>query len=179
METERLVVRPFTMADCHAVHRLVGDERVVCHLPEGVWSLGQVREAIDWFVDCYRKNRPDRIIKFCVAVTLKETGELIGWYGLGPFDPFPEHIELFCGFAPEHWGQGYGTEAGRALLGYGFRILGLPEIVASVSPANPGSRRLVEKLGFTFEETLSGLPPEHSDYESHAYFRYKRQDFGL
>jgi len=177
LETKRLIIRPFTMADCHAVHRLVGNERVVRHLPEGVWSLEQVRAAIDWFIDCYRENRPDRIVKFCVAVTLKQNGEVIGWYGLGPFDPFPERIELFCGFALERWNQGYATEAGRALLDYGFRVVALPEIVASVSPSNPGSRRLVEKLGFKLEKTLAGLPQEYSDYEGHGYFRLKSEDF--
>ena len=177
LETERLIVRPFTEADCHAVHRLVSDERVVRHLPEGIWSLQQVREAIAWFLDCYEKNRPERIIKLCLAVTLKHTGEIIGWYGLGPFDPFPDRLELFSGFAPEFWNRGFATEAGNALLTYGFRVLGRSEIVASVSPDNPGSLRLVEKLGFKFESVLTGLPGEHSDYEGHRFFTLSGADF--
>ena len=59
------------MGDLEAVFAIVSNPEVVKYLPENVRSIDQVREAFEWFFDCYEKNRPDRIIKFTVAVELK------------------------------------------------------------------------------------------------------------
>ena len=86
IETERLTIRPFTMADLKAFQGIVSQEDVMKFLPEDVMSLEELRPILTWLVDCYERNTPEKIIKFTVAIVLRGEGELVGWCGLGPVD---------------------------------------------------------------------------------------------
>jgi RimJ/RimL family protein N-acetyltransferase len=52
-----------------------------------------------------------------------------------------------------YWGNGYATEAGRAVLDHGFGELGLNRVYAHCFARNPASRRVLEKLGMRHEGT--------------------------
>ena len=57
-------------------------------------------------------------------------------------------LELAYHLARPFWGQGYATEAARACLAYARDVLMATRITAGVHPDNPGSRRVLEKMGF-------------------------------
>lgn len=63
------------------------------------------------------------------------------------------HSRGALGFAiaRQHWGQGYATEAARAILVLVFTELGLDRVEATCRPDNTGSRRVLEKLGMQQE----------------------------
>ncbi len=90
------------------------------------------------------------------TVELAETGEIIGDCGLIPIqrsgrkDRGPE-IELGYRFAKQAWGKGYATEAGRAVLAYGWKRLQIPHLLAVTHLENEGSRNVLQKLGFTHQ----------------------------
>lgn len=177
LETTSVIIRPFTMGDAAALHAILRQEDVMRFLPESVMSLEEVREILAWIIDCYDKNSPEQIIKFTVAVTLRDTGELIGWVGLGPLDFEPSQIELFYGMDKAFWGRGLATEAARAMLGYGFNKLGRPRIVAVVHPDNAASIGVIEKTGLKYERTVGSLSPEHKAYEGDYYYSLTRKEF--
>jgi RimJ/RimL family protein N-acetyltransferase/2'-5' RNA ligase len=81
------------------------------------------------------------------AVTLKETGEVIGDCGFSALDDRPG-IELGYHLRSDMWGQGFATEAARAALGHAFQTLEVDVVHAWVHPANHGSARVLGKLGF-------------------------------
>ena len=56
--------------------------------------------------------------------------------------------------APEHWGQGYATEAARAILAFGLRELRLHRVWASCVADNLGSARVLTRLGMRLEGRL-------------------------
>ncbi len=60
-------------------------------------------------------------------------------------------LEVGWRLRPEVWGQGYATEAARAVLAYGFGTAGLRRIVAVVRIENDASRKVLHKLGFRHE----------------------------
>ena len=64
-----------------------------------------------------------------------------------------DHFRAEIGYdlAPERWGRGIMPEALRPILGFGFATLGLHSVEANIDPANGGSRRVLEKLGFAQE----------------------------
>lgn len=66
----------------------------------------------------------------------------------------PEDVEIFYGLSNEYWGQGLATEAAKAMLHYGFDIIGLKRIIAVVKPDNIASRKVIEKIGMKFEKIL-------------------------
>ena len=90
-----------------------------------------------------------------LAANERATGRFIGWFALfddGLVDGL-RTAELGYRLAREAWGHGYATEGARALvaeaLGGGF-----DRVRAQTMAVNLGSRRVLEKAGFQFVETV-------------------------
>lgn len=62
-----------------------------------------------------------------------------------------DEVEVAYALMPEFWGRGLATEIARALLKIGFEQLALAQLVAFTLTTNHASRRVMEKVGFTFE----------------------------
>jgi [ribosomal protein S5]-alanine N-acetyltransferase len=165
------------MADLEPLQVIIGDSEVVKYLPEDTMTIGEVQDILTWLIDCYVKNRPERILKFTVAVALKKEGSLIGWCGLGPLEFAPAEIELYYGLAKKYWGKGYATEAGAAILDYGFNTIGLNKIVAVVNPENSASVKVLEKLGMVFSHYVSKLPYSLRFYEGDRLYSLSETGF--
>jgi RimJ/RimL family protein N-acetyltransferase len=86
------------------------------------------------------------------AVEERSSGLLIGDCGLLPYGP--EGGELAYMIARSHWGKGYGTEAARAALDYGFTKLDLKRIVAVTQTGNHASQRVLEKVGMRHDHDV-------------------------
>jgi len=177
IETERLILRAFTLDDLIPFHAILSREEVMRYLPENVRSLEEVEHILDFVTDCYSRNTPDNIVKFTVAVIDKATGHLIGWAGLGPLEFAPGRIELYYGLAEARWGKGLAPEAARGVLDFGFRSLCLPEIVAVVNPENNASVRVLEKLGIRCREVVRGLQADQAFYEGFLLYSLTRQEY--
>ena len=76
-----------------------------------------------------------------------------------------DEVELLYALRPEFWGRGLATEAGAALLGIAFSVTSLPSMVAYTLPYNACSRRVMEKLGFTYEHEFT--------HEDHTHVLYR------
>jgi RimJ/RimL family protein N-acetyltransferase len=53
------------------------------------------------------------------------------------------------------WGKGYATEAALASVRFGFEQFHLDHLIALVHPENLASRRVIEKCGMAYVETLA------------------------
>ena len=94
------------------------------------------------------------------------TGLPVARSGLGrkEFDGRPE-IEVGWTVTPDRWGEGLATELGAAALDVAYE-LGLRDIVAFTLPHNAPSRRVMDKLGFTYEKTAP-----YKTYGDHVLYR--------
>jgi ribosomal-protein-alanine N-acetyltransferase len=88
---------------------------------------------------------------------------LVGFCGLRPLDNAPG-VEVLYGIAPSSWGDGFATEAALAMLHYGFEEAGLDRILGIADKQNAASRRVLEKIGMTFEEYLLNEGREEARY---------------
>lgn len=142
LETERLILRPFTEADASDLYEYAQDPRVG---PAAGWpphkSVDESREIIGSVF-----SAPNTF-----AVVDKLSGKVIGSAGFvgrhqallpGPDD------EIGYALNPDFWGRGLIPEAVRELLRYGFEELGLSAIWCGHYDFNDKSRRVVEKCGF-------------------------------
>lgn len=146
LETERLVLRRFDENDTDAVFALRSDAAMM-HF---IRAPQNRQESVNWLELVSSLWKTDRI-GFC-AVVEKRSGELIGWCGLWGLKETGE-TEIGYAIAPKFWGRGLGSEAARAFLRYGFETLRLDKIVAVAAPENAASRRVMEKLGMTYDYT--------------------------
>ncbi|NKB68579.1 MAG: GNAT family N-acetyltransferase [Candidatus Latescibacteria bacterium] len=161
IETQRLIVRPFSMADAEDTHRLIyADPRIK-------WGARQVdlkgvKERIRYHIDRSQQGN-----FFTWAVQRKEDGQFIGMMPLeceladyivfehAPDDPYYSiEVELGYVLGRDFWDQGYCTEAARALVDYAFNTCKLRRLVSSTSWENARSRRVMVKLGCRFERNL-------------------------
>jgi RimJ/RimL family protein N-acetyltransferase len=102
------------------------------------------------------------------AVEVRETGQFIGFTGLAVprFEAhFTPAVEIGWRLAKDAWGNGYATEAARASLAYAFGPAGLTELVSFTTATNQPSRRVMERIGMTYDEAEDfdhpGLAADH------------------
>jgi len=93
-------------------------------------------------------------------------GAHAGCAGLRSYRPDERIYELGFHLRPAYWGQGLATEAGEAVVAFGFERLGAAALFAGHHPANATSRRVLEKLGFRFthEEFYAPTGLRHPSY---------------
>jgi RimJ/RimL family protein N-acetyltransferase len=99
----------------------------------------------------------------------RETGALVARGGVqsATVDGI-EETELAWAVAPERWGQGLATELGAACVRLAFGPLGLDDVIAFTLTHNVASRRVMEKLGMTYEKTT-----DYKIYGPHAVYRLR------
>lgn len=98
----------------------------------------------------------NKSLPFVLAIRLKATKEFIGFIGLknGGYDNKLDNecqVEVYFSIFNEHWNKGYGTEALRAIIAFGFKILKLHRIFAGCDVENIASKSIMEKVGMRFE----------------------------
>lgn len=118
------------------------------------------------------------------AVTLKETGEPIGFAGLAAVRfkaDFAPAVEIGWRLAPERWGKGYATEAAEALLAHGFQELDLSQIVSFAVCNNRRSIAIMKRIGMTADPSLDfdhpGVPDSHPHLKRHVFYRLSREEW--
>ncbi len=147
LETDRLTLRAFDMLDADDVQRLAGDPAIA----DTTLNVPHPYEdglAEDWIATHQRKFKS--LQQLTLAITLKPGGQLIGAIGLEISKRF-NRGELGYWMGRDFWGQGYCTEAARAVLEYAFETLRLNRIHACHITRNPASGRVMQKLGMTNE----------------------------
>jgi RimJ/RimL family protein N-acetyltransferase len=152
LETERLVLRPFVLADAPEVRRLCSAREIhdgTLSIPHP-YPAGLAEEWIGRHAAAF-----ERMEFLPLAVLRRSDGALVGSVGLG-FSPAHARAELGYWIGVPYWGQGFATEAAAELVRYGFEELGLERINAHHFPENPASGRVLTKLGMTREGRLRG-----------------------
>ena len=138
LETERLTLRRPTLADVKAIARLANDRRIAENtrrLPHP-YSQDHAIEFVRAIAErSPRDGVPDREQSYAARHgrhRLARAGapELGYWLGV------------------EHWGQGFGTEAARAVIDFFFEEFDDEHLISGARVANPASRNILEKCGF-------------------------------
>jgi len=137
LETERLTLRRPTLADVKAIARLANDRRIAenTRLPHPYSQ----EHAVE-FVRAMADERPD------IAFLIEHNHTPIGMTGINWREPDGPELGYWLGF--EHWGQGFGTEAARAVIDFFFEEFDLDHLRSGARVANPSSRNILEKCGF-------------------------------
>jgi RimJ/RimL family protein N-acetyltransferase len=144
IQTARLTIRSFRASDIPEYAAAVADPQVTRFLGDG--SPHSYEQAAAYIQDCIRSEAREGMARY--AVTLRETGELLGFCG---FKRVHGSMDFGWRYARQAWGNGYATEAAASVLDYGLHTLGLSEIVAESAVENVASVRVMEKIGMQFE----------------------------
>lgn len=164
--TERLLLREMTAADYPALYTVLADSDIMRHYPY-TFDEARVRRWIDVNLDRYRT------FGFGLwAVTLRETGEMIGDCGLtiqrihGRFCP-----EIGYHIARAYQGQGYATESARAVRDWTFANTPFGAVYSYMTADNEPSRRTAMAVGMRFVEEYT------EDGETNAVYALTRTEW--
>jgi RimJ/RimL family protein N-acetyltransferase len=126
------------------------------------WEMdpGRMATSSNWVIPPSEAAAKERIAKWSanqkddLSFAIEALGDppvLVGNIGLWGARPKDRCATLAIGLGREHIGRGYGTDAMRVIVDYGFREMGLHRIQLIVAPFNPAGIRAYQKAGFAEE----------------------------
>jgi ribosomal-protein-alanine N-acetyltransferase len=145
INTSRLCLRQFRDEDLDVYATIVADPEIGKWFPKGD---GYSREEAEKSFNSIRNHWIKHGFGIW-AILYKRNQILIGRCGLNLIDETSE-VEIDFFLAKKFWGKGYATEAAKAVLEYGFRILNLDRIIALAKIENVASRKVIEKIGMGY-----------------------------
>jgi RimJ/RimL family protein N-acetyltransferase len=136
--------------DAEFIFRLLNSPKFIKYIGDrGVRSVDGARDFIE---NRYRQSYRDHGFGL-YTVELKSNKEPVGMCGFVRRETLPEP-DIGFAFLPEHEGMGYGVESASAALKYGLEKLRFTKVLAITTPDNAASGKLLEKLGFEFDQLI-------------------------
>jgi len=138
LETGRLTLRRPTLVDVKAIARLANDRRIAENtrrLPHPYRG-----EHAEQFVNTLADSGRETVF------LIERDFQPIGMVGIDWREPDAPELGYWLGV--DHWGQGFATEAVRAVIDYAFEEFDIEHLFAGARVANPASRNVLEKCGF-------------------------------
>ena len=149
LETKRLLLRRFSMADVDRLVVLDSDPEVMRYINGGKpTSREEIRnDVLPAFLEYYERFDG---YGFWAAIE-KSTGDFLGWFHFRP-DEESDSIDPELGYRLRRsaWGKGFATEGSRALIDKGFAEFDVQRVFASTMKVNLASQRVMEKAGLRF-----------------------------
>lgn len=174
LRAARLMLRPWRDEDLAPFAALNADPRVMQHFPGTLDRLASDALAADIQADLSANG-------FGLwAVEVPGVAPFIGFVGVTEPDfeaPLRPTVEIGWRLAFAHWGEGYATEAARAVVAHAFGPLGMDELVSFTVPANRRSRAVMERLGMTHAPADDFDHPKLPDghpLRRHVLYRLRR-----
>jgi RimJ/RimL family protein N-acetyltransferase len=163
--TDRLLMRRWRDDDADAMATVNRDPEVMRWIADGsVQDRGQTAERIAGWEQHWEEHGYGLF-----ALTVRETGALIGFTGLATPTFLPEilpSVEIGWRLGRAHWGRGLATEAALAVRDHAFAELGLARLVSIHQVGNDASAHVMHKLGMSLER---GTVEPRSGRRVHVY----------
>ncbi|MEM1175852.1 MAG: GNAT family N-acetyltransferase [Pseudomonadota bacterium] len=173
LTTPRLVLRPFRREDASRVKRLAGEREVAdatSQIPHP-YEDGMAEQWIATHDEAFAERKHATF-----ALTLRDEGELVGACALS-IDRQASRGELGYWIGKPYWHHGFATEAGRAVMAFGFEFLELNRIYARHLARNAPSGRVMEKLGMLKEGVARQDAVMWGEYEDVVSYGILRVDW--
>jgi ribosomal-protein-alanine N-acetyltransferase len=153
VETERLVLRGPIPADADVWVTFITDPEFGRYVPRSKVTRTP-QERAERIVGTYQRRWETRPLSALGwAVTRKADGLFMGFCGVEELSGTNDgELDYYLG--KPYWGQGFATEAARAMVRFAFESTGWDRVVAAIVPANLASSRVVDHLGFVYEKQV-------------------------
>jgi ribosomal-protein-alanine N-acetyltransferase len=147
LESERLSLRKIYVSDYEDMYEYA--------------HLGEVPKYLTWYPHTSKQYTKEYLHYISTqyslgnfydwAITLKDEGRMIGTCGFTRFNFTSNSAEIGYVLNPKYHGRGIATEAVKRVMKYGFIELGLHRVECRFIEGNDASRRVMERVGMTFE----------------------------
>lgn len=148
IETPRLLLREFRLADELDIHEYASDPEVVRLM---IWGPNTPELTRAFLARTLEEQKEWPRNSVGLAIELKDERRMIGSIGLRIKDEPNRTADIGYVLARRYWGRGYMPEAARAIVDAAFRRAGLHRVWATCDPRNRASYRVMEKIGMRRE----------------------------
>ena len=148
IETDRLVLRPFTLDDVSDLYRMSQEDGMAKWIPDQVYEdEEEAKGVVEFLMAQYVEKPTPNEAPYVIGIVLKDNDGLIGHVGLSPLG---EDVELGYAIAEKQQGNGYATEAVEAMTHWALHELGLPSVLGVVDSNNIASCKVLENASYRF-----------------------------
>ena len=172
LPTKSLILRPFEKSDAADVTALANNFKIASML--NTMPYPYLNSDAESFID--RISTPEAT-GTVFAITLAESGEFIGTCGLVKQDEFQGMPAIGYWIGEAFWGNGYATEAARAVVDLFFKTGNQDELLLSVLSVNDRSKRVIEKCGGVFWKQSEKYSKLLDKTQSVEHYRITRESW--
>ncbi|MFM6953571.1 MAG: GNAT family N-acetyltransferase [Sphingobacteriaceae bacterium] len=151
LETDRLILRPFSLADAPFIMELVNTPGWLAFI--GDRNVHSVGDAENYLQNGPLKGYADTGLGYWTVSRKEDLSKPIGSCGLMKRDTLQD-IDIGYALIPEFEGLGYATEAAQAVLSFAFETKKVPRVVAISTTDNVRSAKVLQKIGMKIEGTV-------------------------
>ena len=148
--TPRLILRPAELKDSEDIIKNINNLNVSKWLLVVPYPYKK-KDALEWIKREREKSAKKPKEKYGFVIELKSEHKVIGGIGINHLDSYQGTATIGYWLGESYWRQGYGSEALKSILYFGFKKLKLRRLEAGVFVGNPSSGKLLEKYGFKRE----------------------------
>ena len=169
---EGIVLRPWSVRDAGRLAVIANNKKISDNLRDGFPFPYSLKDAKSWLNIILPENYPPRFF----AITVDK--ELVGSIGLvTKTDIYRKNIEIGYFLAEEHWGKGIATMAIKAATSYAFKDFDIVRIYAEPFSDNPGSRKALEKAGYSLEAIFRRNVIKNENIKDSCIYSVLKEDY--
>jgi ribosomal-protein-alanine N-acetyltransferase len=167
-----IVLRPWSVKDAVRLASIADNKKIADNLRDGFPFPYSISDARNWLDIILPENIPPRFF----AITVNK--ELAGSIGIvTKSDIYRINFEIGYFLSEEFWGKGIATKAIKAATSYAFKDFDIVRVYAEPFSDNIGSRRALEKAGFTLEATLRKNVIKNGIIKDSCIYSVLREEF--
>lgn len=172
IETERLILRPFTIADVDKMYsNWASDPAVTKYL---TWPAHENRGITQWVLsDWISHYSEDDYYQWAIEFA----GEPIGSIAVVSRNDHTESVEIGYCIGRNWWHRGIVTEALKGVIRFFFDEVGVNRVAARHDPRNPHSGAVMKKCGMQFEGTLRQSGRNNQGICDESYYGILRSEY--
>jgi [ribosomal protein S5]-alanine N-acetyltransferase len=169
---EGIILRPWGITDDTQLALICDNKKIADNLRDGFPFPYSLKDARDWLNLILPENNPPRFF----AITLDK--QVIGSIGIvSKTDIYRKNFEIGYFLSEKWWGKGIMTSAIKAATSYAFLNYDIVRIYAEPFSDNTGSRRALEKAGFSLEATLKRNVIKNGIIKDSCIYSVLREEF--
>lgn len=180
IETDRLIIRNFTMDDLKDFHRILNSNYIMDLIPfSDCRSYEEAEGNLSRIINIYEETDPSNFRCLFLAVVEKSSNKVIGFETIARLTYDKQQKELFYGFFKEYWNKGYGSEAAEGMLRFVFNDIGfeVDKVVCIMNPQNKASLRIIDKFGAKYGHVIEETTEEYEGYTGELYYSIDKHDY--
>lgn len=175
IQTPRLTLREWSQEDVPLIYQLLSDPKVAGFNTIGIPTSVQVIQ--DLLQPTLNDQQQPTRKHYGWSMLLNTDKTFVGEIGLDLATARFKSAEIYYSVASAYWGKGYASEAARAVVQFVFEQLQLHRLEAGVATFNPGSIRVLEKIGMQREGLRRKILPIDGEWIDNYMYAMLDEDY--